>query len=433
MRRWFVTGWPLWSLPRHALAYVLAVDLAALAVLTARLRDYPPTLPDLRWAAWLLLCAGLGVEASHWVERLRERHRDAPYKDLNTVWTVAAALVLRPGAAALFVVGLYLWTWVRVMRRGRTHRWTFSAATVVLGVATAGAVYRQGVGPTAWQHGLVPDPLAPLVGLGAGMLSVAVNIALVGGVVLLTDPAVGLRRAFGGRWREQGLEASAICLGILVAAGFTVSPWLILLALPVLLLLQRTLLVAQLQAAARTDLKTGLPNATWWHEVAQREFERARRFDEQIAVLIADLDRFKRINDVYGHLAGDVVLRRVADVLSAEVREYDVVGRFGGEEFVVVLPSTGPDQAGQIAERLRDRVAALDLEVADTAGRPRRVHGLTVSIGLACYPLHGRDLEDLLRMADAALYTAKAAGRNRVRSAPAGGTPEDLPGRPTVG
>ena len=430
MKRAYVTRWPLWSLPRHVLAYVLTVDVAAVAVVAVRLVEYPLTSSDLRSAAWLLLCAGLGVEGSHWVERLRERHRDAPYKDLNAVWTVAAALVLRPGAAVLFVIGLYLWTWVRVMRRGRTHRWTFSAATVVLGVAAAGFVYRQGVGPTAWQHGLFPEPLAPLVGLAAGVLSVVLNISLVGGVVLLTDRTVGLRRAFGGRWREQGLEASAICLAILVAAGFTVSPWLILLALPVLLLLQRTLLVAQLQAAARTDPKTGLSNATWWHEVAQREFERARRFDEQIAVLIADLDRFKRINDVYGHLAGDVVLRRVAGVFSAQVREYDVVGRFGGEEFVVVLPSTGPEQAGQIAERLRDQVAALDLEVEDTAGRLRGVQGLTVSIGLACYPIHGRDLEDLLRMADAALYAAKAAGRNRVRSAPTGETPR---GYPTVG
>lgn len=414
-------GWPVWSLPRHVLAYVLAVDLAAAVVVAACLRGYPLTRSDPTGAGWLLLAAGLGVEGSHWVERLRERHRTAPYKDLYAVWTVTAALVLRPSAAVLFVIGLYAWTWVRVMRRGRTHRWTFSAATVILGVAAAGLVYRRAVGPAAWQHGLVGEPLAPLVGLGAGVLAVLVNVALVAGVVMLTDREVRLRHALGGGWQNQGLEATAICLAVLVSAGFTLSPWLVLLALPVLLLLQRTLLLAQFQAEARTDPKTGLPNAVWWHEVAQREFERARRFDDQVAVLLADLDHFKRVNDTYGHLAGDVVLRRVADTFAHEVREYDVVGRFGGEEFVVVLPSTGPDRATQIAERLRHRVATLDLEVEDVTGQRRQVWGLTVSIGLAHYPAHGRDLDDLLRIADAALYTAKAAGRNRVQVASPGG------------
>ncbi|HEX5493855.1 MAG TPA: GGDEF domain-containing protein [Mycobacteriales bacterium] len=423
--RGYVAGWALWALPRRALAYVLVVDAAATATVLACLLAYPPARVDLTGAGWLLLCAGLGIEGSHWVERLRERHGDAPYKDLHAVWTVTAALVLRPGTAVLFVLGLYGWTWVRVMRRGRTHRWTFSAATVVLGVAAAGLVYRRAVGPTAWRHGLLADPLAPLAGLAAGVLSVACNVALVAGIVLLTDRAAGPRRALGGGWRGQGLEATAVCLAILVSVGFALSRWLVLLALPVLLLLQRTLLLAQFQAAARTDPKTGLPNATWWHEVARREFDRARRFGEQVAVLVADLDRFKRINDRYGHLAGDVVLRRVADTFAAQVREYDVVGRFGGEEFVVVLPSTGPDQARHIAERLRHAVATLDLQVQNTTTRRSQVTELTVSIGLASYPEHGQNLDDLLRAADAALYAAKSAGRNQVHTATPGDTTGD--------
>ena len=126
-----------------------------------------------------------------------------------------------------------------------------------------------------------------------------------------------------------------------------------------------------------------------------------------------DVDHFKRVNDRFGHLAGDVVLKAVAEAISEHVRDYDSVGRFGGEEFVVLLPGATETDVLPVAERVRRAVMALEVEVA-TASGPRVVQGLSVSIGAAVYPSGGTVLERLLHVADSALYQAKNSGRNRV-------------------
>jgi diguanylate cyclase (GGDEF)-like protein len=130
-------------------------------------------------------------------------------------------------------------------------------------------------------------------------------------------------------------------------------------------------------------------------------------------VAIADIDHFKIVNDTFGHLAGDVVLAAVARALTGFLRDGDLVGRFGGEEFVVLLPRTTPAEARQITERLCARVAGLTTPASDSPGStPVQV---TISIGVAVMESARRDLEDLLAAADHALYEAKNAGRNRVR------------------
>jgi diguanylate cyclase (GGDEF)-like protein len=131
------------------------------------------------------------------------------------------------------------------------------------------------------------------------------------------------------------------------------------------------------------------------------------------AVLMIDLDHFKRINDTYGHLTGDDVLAAVAVAISGAVRQGDTVGRFGGEEFVVLLPGIGRADVLGIAERVRVAVGELNV-VISTGGGTIRVGGLSVSIGVARFPDAGPALDDVLRSADAALYRAKDAGRNRV-------------------
>jgi len=130
-------------------------------------------------------------------------------------------------------------------------------------------------------------------------------------------------------------------------------------------------------------------------------------------VALIDIDHFKAVNDTHGHLAGDSVLRAVSDVLRDQLREYDVVGRFGGEEFVVLLPQTDEADALSIAERLRAHVAALSIPVQDGAAYVR----LTISIGVAALDAVGGEVTDLLAAADAALYFAKDAGRNRTHVA----------------
>jgi diguanylate cyclase (GGDEF)-like protein len=134
-------------------------------------------------------------------------------------------------------------------------------------------------------------------------------------------------------------------------------------------------------------------------------------------VLVLDLDHFKAVNDTHGHLAGDHVLTAVADVLRDEVRERDLVGRFGGEEFVVMLAGLGGRGSAEIeavAERIRRRVADLRVEIPTPDG-PLTVRGLSVSVGCAVMPDSGAELRDLLEVADRALYAAKGAGRNAVR------------------
>jgi diguanylate cyclase (GGDEF)-like protein len=181
--------------------------------------------------------------------------------------------------------------------------------------------------------------------------------------------------------------------------------------------LHRSVLVKQLEVAASTDDKTGLLNALAWHDSAQREYSRAVRENRSFGVLMVDLDYFKRVNDTYGHVAGDVVLKAVADTLRGQVREYDVVGRFGGEEFLVLLPDIGHDAAGDAAERIRGAIAELRIPTTDKRGTRTIISDRTTSIGYAVYPDHGDKLEALMQAADAAVYEAKEAGRNQVHPA----------------
>ena len=181
-----------------------------------------------------------------------------------------------------------------------------------------------------------------------------------------------------------------------------------LLVLVPLLALRRSAPVRNLLAAATTDPKTGLLNARAWEQAARRTLDRRAPADAPAAVLILDLDHFKLVNDSFGHLTGDAVLREVGRALTAAVRAGDRVGRFGGEEFVVVLPGAGPAAARAVAERLRASVA----DVSRT-GLVDELP-LSVSIGCACAPRDGTELAELLRAADRALYAAKERGRNRV-------------------
>ena len=164
-----------------------------------------------------------------------------------------------------------------------------------------------------------------------------------------------------------------------------------------------------LRRLASIDPLTGVGNRRSLMERAGREWQRATRFGQPLALLMLDIDRFKRINDAHGHATGDRAICLVARTCVEAVREIDVVGRYGGEEFVLLLPGTELEGAREVAERLRARIAALTLEL-DEEGSPPLV--LTVSIGFAALG-PGDTLEHLLASADAALYRAKSAGRNR--------------------
>jgi diguanylate cyclase (GGDEF)-like protein len=168
--------------------------------------------------------------------------------------------------------------------------------------------------------------------------------------------------------------------------------------------------VRQLWAEARTDAKTGLFNARHFNLELAAELRRASRFRRPVSVLMADLDLLREVNNNHGHLAGDTVLRRVAEVLKRELRDYDTAARFGGEEFTVFLPETDGESARAIAERIRAGVEAHEIPLAPRPGTVRA----TISLGLATFPYDGTTPEELLDAADTALYRAKLAGRNSV-------------------
>jgi diguanylate cyclase (GGDEF)-like protein len=162
------------------------------------------------------------------------------------------------------------------------------------------------------------------------------------------------------------------------------------------------------QRQAITDDLTGLVNRRRFIEALDAEIERARRFGSALTIVLADLDNFKRVNDEFGHHGGDVVLRAFADLIRTHVRDVDVSGRIGGEEFAILLPDTDAAGAARVAERMRSSLADVAIPLSDGAA----IH-VASSFGVAELRA-GQAGEELLRAADAALYRAKDEGKNRV-------------------
>jgi diguanylate cyclase (GGDEF)-like protein/PAS domain S-box-containing protein len=166
---------------------------------------------------------------------------------------------------------------------------------------------------------------------------------------------------------------------------------------------------AKLQRLALRDPLTGVYNRLELIRRLREEISRARRYRRQVSAFLLDVDHFKRINDRHGHRAGDAALRLLVQGLEEESRRSDYIARFGGEEFVVILPETAPGKALELAQRLRGRVQHSPLELPDG-----QILHLTVSIGVAAFPDHADDWEELIEAADLAMYQAKQRGRNRV-------------------
>jgi len=164
--------------------------------------------------------------------------------------------------------------------------------------------------------------------------------------------------------------------------------------------------VERVKQLAYLDGLTGIFNRRFFEMRINEELERARRYGSGMAVIIADIDHFKRLNDEFGHLLGDEVLRQVSSIFHQQVRKIDVVCRYGGEEFAILLTQTNEQQALTIAEKLRRQVQQWQFP-----GVPRTI---TVSAGIAAFPTHGRTRDDIVRGADKGLYAAKQDGRNRV-------------------
>ncbi|MBW0104048.1 GGDEF domain-containing protein [Pseudonocardia sp. KRD291] len=376
-----------------------------------------PNQSSLVLLAYLTIAAIAYTEISHGVEQTRRRVGGPGHVDLTSVWTFAAAVTLPLSLATVAVVLIYLHFYARVLRPAKTplYRQIFNAATVILAVHAAGASIRY------------IDQL-PILHLGdidfivlvfALLTYTVVNTSLVVGVVAMTTPDMTFAQTLVRRGEGVGVEIATLCLGALVAATVTITgPLTLLFTIPPLLLLHRTVLSRQLVQEARIDSKTGVLNSAAWHLEATQTLDRARHRANAALLLMIDLDRFKGINDTHGHLAGDEVLSAVGLVLRGQVRGADVVGRFGGEEFVMLMPNldrrVGTAETTAIAQRVRLAIADIRVDIDSPEG-PITLDTITASVGGAVYPHDGEAVTTLLARADKALYAAKRAGRNRVR------------------
>jgi diguanylate cyclase (GGDEF)-like protein len=391
---------------------VLLVELVALVVTLATVTRSVHA-QDLRMFGAL---AGMGIaqaELARRVERVRRRINTTPHINMSSVWTFAGVVLLPvqllPALVAVLYAHLAIRSWYG-MRRVPPFRTVFNACLVTITCLTARGVLSA-------LH--FPGVAAAMHGGSAALLPLVLSAAayfLVGALVAIPGLSITTWswEAVLGSWADNGLEVATLCLGAVNAALLVAMPELTVAIIPPMLLLQRSVLVSQLEIAATTDDKTGVFNSAGWHHAADRELARAARNNGEasIGVLMIDLDHFKRVNDQHGHLAGDHVLRAVAETITEQVRSYDTVGRFGGEEFVVLLPNASPVDVQRAAERIRGAIAVANVPVSAAAGAV--IGDLSASIGVAMYPSAGTAVDRLLHAADTALYRAKDAGRNQV-------------------
>jgi len=168
----------------------------------------------------------------------------------------------------------------------------------------------------------------------------------------------------------------------------------------------------ELKTLAYYDELTGCVNFRWLMSLIENEIERCRRYHKKMALIMIDIDHFKSINDTYGHTLGNEVLRLFAGILRSNVRSIDMVGRYGGEEFLIILPEADTHQALAVLDRIKKKVSEADIFSLSFRNEPGPQ--LHFSAGLAFFPQNGRDLDELISVVDNALYRAKRAGRNRV-------------------
>lgn len=412
--------WKLWSLPDGAVAYLLTVEAVAVVATALLGARYQVTGRALVYFGVIVALGILAAESNRGVERMRRWFSHSPHVNMSSVWTLAAALLTTPLLAAATAAILYghlsARSWYRVSGV-QPFRVVFNVSIVVLSCHAAAIVART-------MDRLAPvtaRPAGPLQLLGVLLMIAAyslVNSSLAAGALALLRDQRSLRGVLGS-WAENSLEYATLCVGALTAALLSWRPWLVVLVLPPLYVLHRSVLVRQLEHAVTVDDKTGLLNASTWHSLATTQVERARRDGTTLSLLMADLDHFTEVNEEFGHVAGDRALRMVAEAMRQEVRPSDLCGRLGGEEFGILLADTGIDEAIEVANRICRRIGSLRVTVTGpntvSAGRPV---WLSMSIGAATFPDAGpAGLDDMLLAADNALFAAKDAGRGRARAA----------------
>jgi diguanylate cyclase (GGDEF)-like protein len=407
-----VRAWPVWEHPPWLRAYIVAVVAVNLLAIALATQAGLGSGRSLALLGILVACEAATVEFSK-----RAGEVTGLAKDVYGVWELPVAILLPPLYALVVpILRLALVQW-RIQRSARLHRRIFTAAVVGLAYGAASLVF----------HGLMGSPPGVPVAPSGEAFAWILAVAIAGVVKWAADMGLmlpALKGSYPGKVREMLLggeavqnDAAELCVAVLVTFAIAVSLPTIVFAVPLAALLQRSSRHAQLVTASRIDSKTGLLNAATWERESAAEVARAVRTRTPLALALVDIDHFKGVNDTFGHLTGDRALKAIARTFRIFLRDYDLIGRFGGEEFAIVLPQTSALDAYGIAERIRKHIAVAPLDVGDLQdGRHVRV---TVSIGVAALGAPwdtrtGSQITDLLATADRALYEAKRAGRDQV-------------------
>jgi diguanylate cyclase (GGDEF)-like protein len=409
IRRWRrVTGWPWWRLPLLLRCYVAAPPVVATALIVIVGLHTDWRMVDFEKFLAFTCCAVISVACTP-----RLAYTAGIARDFGSIWVLPAAVLLPP--VYVLIVSIPLLATVQFwVHRGVLYRRVFTAASISISYTLAATVYRTVPASFAGVHvgsGLHAFTWAVAVA-GCYILGGRLQHFLIVGAVKLTDPTARVWRKEINRDALQSLFVE-IDLAVLITLVVAVSPALGILAVPLLFLVRRFIIHPALLAQSRVDSKTGLLNVSTWEAEAESELSRSIRTRTAVSVMLVDIDHFKRVNDTYGHLVGDRVLKTIAEALTSQSRDYDRAGRFGGEEFVLLLAQTGRNDACNIADRLRGYVASLAIPADDRPDAPTLK--VTISIGVTAMARDETfELTDLLAAADSAMYAAKQAGRNQV-------------------
>jgi diguanylate cyclase (GGDEF)-like protein len=359
------------------------------------------------WVRFVVL--GLAATVSSWQSapwhmiRRNERFTGAVI-DLSDVFIIGAVFLLPAPLAAIVSGGSFLMTWAR--DDVPLYKIAFNVSMYITCGGLAWMVFhalpRHANGP--W---LLAAAAASLVFLVVNMLGSLLARYVMRGIPVTSWQDL-LYRAYP--WLEQ-----VMCAGcaVLIAALWRLAPVFEVLALLPLTTLYRVLWFREVETASRSDGKTGLFNSNYFTRTSKVEIARALRNDYPLTLIMCDLDHLRRVNNSRGHLAGDAAIVLASHVIRDNVREVDIPCRFGGEEFAVLLPHAGMDEALQIAERLRAEIA--DAWPKDP--RTGEAFQITTSVGVAALDPDDPALQTLMQRADDALYAAKHAGRNCVQAA----------------
>ncbi len=393
---------------RRAWFFVLGIIAIGAVLSLLVFMNSVPGLPD-----WAALCV-LGAFAT-WSQLGRSVFKGRSREDVSIsaspllVFLAAGVFLLPPWQFVVLVLFPHAVEWVIERYRGSLSlsAWYIQAFNIANHVccgfaARAGEFFVSANLPA----GEFPTAAAAL---SAILLYLMLNHVLIAFAVVL---------ARGVSWNVNGMlewdtlmpNLLLLVMGYSLALLWEQSPWLILFGLAPVVLIRQALAVPQLRKEAQFDAKTGLYNAAHFSRLFRREMERAGRFAHPLSLIMVDLDLLRNVNNTYGHLAGDTVLACIGQIIRQVLRKYDIAGRFGGEEFTVVLAETRQDAALVVAQRLRQTIAATPITVRTNA---QPIH-VTASFGVASFPADATEPDDLIHQADVAVYQAKLQGRNCV-------------------